>query len=64
MGTYNAKHRAYTDKYVAEKYDTTLIRFPKGQKAAVQAFAAQNGKSMNAFILDLINEAMATDSQT
>lgn len=58
MGVYNEKHRAYTDKYIADKYDSTLIRLPKGRLQEVKDYAKQQGKSFNAFINDLINEAM------
>lgn len=48
-GTQEAK-----DKYLKEKVDTVLIRVPKGQKQVIQDFAKSKGKSLNAFVYDLI----------
>ena len=46
------------DKYNAKAYDDIRLRVPKGQKEAIQAFAEQNGESLNGFINRLIAEAM------
>lgn len=46
------------DKYLKEKVDEFKIRVPKGQKTAIQEFAKSNGKSLNSFVVELINEAM------
>lgn len=50
-GTQEAK-----DKYLKEKVDTVLIRVPKGQKQVIQDFAKSKGKSLNAFVYDLIQK--------
>lgn len=50
-------------KYIKANYDRLEITLPKGQKAAVRAFAAANGESVNAFISRLIAQEMGlTDS--
>ena len=56
MSIYNEKHRQYTDKYIAEKYDTTIIRMPKGMKEEVKTYAKKQGKSLNGFVLELIRK--------
>lgn len=45
-------------KYQKEKMDTITFRVPKGQKQIIQDFAKSQGKSLNAFVVDLINKAM------
>jgi len=51
-------------KYLTEKVDTLQIRVPKGRKIIIQEFAKSQGKSLNAFVLDLINNAMETTDLT
>ncbi len=58
MSVYNDKHRAYTNKYLVEKYDSTIIRLPKGMKEEVKSFAKKQGKSVNGFVVELIKNAM------
>lgn len=45
-------------KYMKENYDEIKIRFPKGEKDSIKAFAASRGESMNAFICRAIQETM------
>jgi predicted HicB family RNase H-like nuclease len=42
-------------------YDEIKIRIPKGQKEIVQAYAQENGESVNALIWRLLQEAMGVD---
>lgn len=35
------------DRYNAKAYDELKIRIPKGQKATIEAYAQQNGDSIN-----------------
>ncbi len=42
------------DKYLKEKVDTFVLRVPKGEKEKIQSYAASVGKSMNAYIVELI----------
>lgn len=46
------------DKYLSEKVETFLVRVPKGQKATIQAFAKSQGKSLNAYVIELIEADM------
>ena len=52
---------AAKDKYNAKSYDDLRVRVPKGQQEAIQAFAEQNGESLNGFINRLIREAMGAE---
>lgn len=49
---------AVKDRYNAKAYDEIKIRVPKGRKEEIQAFAASQGESTNAFINRAITEAM------
>lgn len=46
------------DKYLKEKVDEFKVRVPKGQKITIQEFAKSQGKSLNAYIVELIKEDM------
>ena len=50
-----------TNKYISKAYDRVNLTLPKGQKDEVQAHAAAQGESVNAFINRAINEAMERD---
>ena len=45
-------------RYEDKAYDKILVRLPKGRKEEIQAFAASQGESTNAFINRAITEAM------
>lgn len=56
---------AYTDasnkavqKYISKNYDQISIRIPKGDREKYKNFAESKGKSLNAFIVQLLNDAM------
>ena len=49
---------AVKDRYNAKAYDEIKVRVPKGQKELIQAHAEAQGKSVNQFILECINEGM------
>ena len=55
-GTQKAK-----DKYLQEKVDTILVRVPKGQKPILQERAKSLGKSLNSYVVDLINADIKSD---
>ena len=57
MARTEAEDRAIK-KYEKEKIDKVLVRFPKGKKAVIQKYAAQQGESVNAFINRAVDEAM------
>jgi hypothetical protein len=48
-------------KYMKDNYDEIKIRIPKGQKKVVQAYAQENGQSVNALIWKLLQDAMGVD---
>ena len=48
-------------KYMKDNYDEIKIRIPKGQKKVVQAYAQENGQSVNALIWRLLQDAMGVD---
>ena len=45
-------------RYEDKAYDKILVRLLKGRKEEIQAFAASQGESTNAFINRAITEAM------
>ena len=46
------------NKYITEKLDEFKVRVPKGQKAVIQDYAKSKGKSLNSYIVELINNDM------
>lgn len=50
-----------TNKYISKAYDRVNLTLPKGQKDEIQARAAAQGESVNAFINRAISEAMERD---
>lgn len=50
--------RKAINKYQTEKVETIAVRVPKGEKEVIKAHAAQKGKSLNAYIVDLIHADM------
>ena len=55
--TSEAKLRA-NKRYIEEKTDEIKIRVPKGRKAIIQAYVADRGTNVNAYINDLIDKDM------
>ena len=49
------------NKYETDKIDRITIKVPKGQKAVIQNYAKSKGKSLNSFIVELINNEMNKD---
>lgn len=49
---------AYKNQFIAEKYDRINLTVPKGDKERIQAYALSMGKSVNAYINDLIKADM------
>lgn len=52
------KYQEAKDRYLREKVETFLVRVPKGEKEQIQAFAKAKGKSLNAYVVDLIRADM------
>ena len=49
------------NKYMKSNYDRVTLVMPKGKKDIIQAHAAQQGESVNAYINRAIDEAMQRD---
>lgn len=49
------------NKYMKSNYDRVNLVMPKGKKDVIQAHAAQQGESVNAYINRAIDEAMQRD---
>ena len=47
------------NRYSKKAYDDLRIRVKKGQKEAIQARAEELGKSLNGYVIDLIEQDMA-----
>ncbi|MGI6014463.1 MAG: Arc family DNA-binding protein [Oscillospiraceae bacterium] len=58
----SANYQESKDRYLKEKVETFVVRVPKGQKSLIQERAKSLGKSLNSYILDLINSDMEEDS--
>ena len=56
----DAQKRA-TAKYNAKAYDRIEIKVKKGQKEVIQKHAEEQGKSLNSYIVDLIESDMQDD---
>ena len=54
---------AVKERYNAKAYDDIRLRVPKGDKEKIQAFANEQGYTLNSFINRLIAEAMAMGVQ-
>lgn len=61
MAVSKAQQRA-VNKYVKSNSDEVKLRMPKGKKDVIQAHAAQQGESVNAYINRAIDEAMQRDN--
>ncbi len=60
MATSEAKLRT-NRKHQQEKLEEIKLRVPKGNKGRIQAHAAAQGESTNAFIYRAINETIQRD---
>lgn len=49
------------NKYMKSNYDRVNLVMPKGKKDIIQAHAAQQGESVNAYINRAIDKAMQRD---
>ena len=57
MPTSKAQQKAVA-KYENANYDKVLLRMPKGKKDEIKAAADSQGKSVNGFINEAIDEKM------
>lgn len=54
-------NKKWNDANMKEKYDRIQLVVPKGEREIIKEFAKQQGKSLNAFVLELIDKAMNSD---
>lgn len=52
------------DRYNKKAYDEIKLRVKKGRKAEIQEWASAKGKSVNLYIIDLINKDMGISEPT
>ena len=57
-GAYTESQKKAANKYFAEKIEDIRIRVPKGEKELIKATAEQEGKSVNAFILETVHKKL------
>ena len=55
---YSDAQKEATARYNKKAYDRIEIKVKKGRKAPIMAFAAGQNKSVNQFIVELIDKAM------
>lgn len=55
---YSEAQNKATQKYIKNAYDTFTIRVPKGKRDIYKAHAEQNGKSLNALVIELLEADM------
>ncbi len=55
--------RISADQYNKEKYEDLRVRVPKGKKNAIKSHAQAQGKSVNSFINEAIDEKMQRDNE-
>lgn len=48
-------------KYIARNYDQVSLRIPKGTREKYKAYAESQGKSLNALIIELLDERISRD---
>ena len=59
---YTDAQKKAAEKYIAEKTDKIGIRVPKGAKDKYKEFAASKGKSLNALIVEMLEDAMKKEN--
>lgn len=55
MAVSKAQQKAVA-KYMKSNYDELKVRVPKGRKEIIKSIAEQQGKSLNSFIIEAIDE--------
>lgn len=59
---YTDAQKKAAEKYIAEKTEKIGIRVPKGTKDKYKEFAARKGKSLNALIVEMLEDAMKKEN--
>ena len=60
---YYKSQKEATARYNKKAYDRINIVVPKGKRQTIKDFAAAQGKSLNRFICDLIDESMTEHTE-
>ena len=63
MAKYSDAQKEATARYNKKAYDRIDLVVKKGQRQVIKDFAASQGKSLNRFICDAIEEQMAKPEQ-
>lgn len=50
------------NKYIRNNYDQIMIRVSKGDRERYKNFAAEQGKSLNSLVIELIEEKIKSGS--
>jgi len=53
----------WQNNYIARKYDRLNIIVPKGQKEALQTHAESAGQSLNAYVVQAVDERVERDKK-
>ena len=61
---YTDAQKEATARYNKKKYDRISVVVPKGQRQVIADFAPKQGKSLNRFIRDAIDEQKNKSSKT
>ena len=56
MAKYSEKQNKWTQDYIKKAYDEIKVRVPKGDKDKYKAYAEEQGKSLNQWIIDLMEK--------
>ena len=59
---YSEAQKRATQKFIKENRDRLELLLPKGKKEEYRTFAATKGKSLNAYIIDLIEKDMNSEN--
>ena len=52
----------YKNDFQKQKYDRLIVNVPKGKGDIIKAHAKSKGKSLNAYVVDLINADMESNT--
>ncbi len=58
-----AAQRKAVSKYEAANYDKVLLRLPKGERDAIKAAADKAGQSVNAYILQAVQNRLYSERE-
>lgn len=61
---YSEAQKEATARYNKKAYDRINIIVKKGEREAIKAYAASQGKSLNRFVVDCINAEMNREKES